>query len=125
VEVPLILREEIIGTLTLEMDRDGLTADEQAFIENVNTQTAIALENARLLHETERRAAQEQRLNELAARFSRAQTIDEILRAAVQELGQLPAVAQVSVQLNPDTPMAHRSAAPGHSAGWNGKERTA
>src|SRR5690606_26028658 len=66
IELPLMLRDEAIGTITLEVDRPALTADEIAFVDNVTTQAAIALENARLLHETERRAVQEQKLNELA-----------------------------------------------------------
>jgi GAF domain-containing protein len=101
IEVPLLLRDEVIGVITLEMNRHNLSEDEQSFVENVSTQTAVALENARLLHESERRAVLEQKLNELTTRFSRAQTIEEILRTAAQELGQLPTVAEVSVQLQP------------------------
>lgn len=108
IEVPLMLRNETIGSITLEMDRPDLSAEEKSFIENVTTQTAVALENARLLHETERRAIQEQKLNELASRFSRALNIDEILRAAAQDLGQLPTVAEVSVQINPPEALHHQ-----------------
>ncbi len=101
VQIPMILRDEVLGYVQLEMDGKELTAEDQSFIESVTTQTAVALENARLLLETEQRAMQEQKLNELASRFSRALSIDEILRAAVQELGQLPAVAEASVQIAP------------------------
>ena len=95
IQVPLLLRDEIMGQITLEMDRTSLSEDENSFINQITTQTALALENARLLHETERRAVQEQKLNALTTRFSRALSIDEILRSAAQELGQLPAVAEV------------------------------
>jgi GAF domain-containing protein len=124
VQVPLLLRDAVIGEVSLDIDRSDLTDEERAFIENITTQTAIALENARLLYETERRALQEQKLNELASRFSRALNIEEILRAAAQELGQLPAVAEVSVQLNPNT--ASGKVPPNPSSfvsGGNGKER--
>lgn len=117
VEVPLVLRDEVIGSVVLEIDRPGLSEEETSFVENVTTQTAIALENARLLHETERRAIQEEKLNQLASRFSRAMSIDEILRAAVQDLGQLPAVSEVTVQL---APAGQPNRAP--AAGGNGKE---
>jgi len=107
----------------LEMDRDNLPDEEKVFIENVTTQTAIALDNARLLHETERRAVQEQKLNELATRFSRALNIEEILRAAAQELGQLPSVAEVSVQLNPHAaPVKAAQNTSSFSGSGNGKE---
>jgi GAF domain-containing protein len=122
-QVPLMLRDEVVGYINLEMDRADFSSEEQAFIENVSTQTAIALENARLLQETERRAAQEQKLNELTTRFSRAVSIDEILRAVTIELGQLPAVAEVSVQLNPVTQQAIRQTPAQVTPGGNGKER--
>lgn len=124
-KMPLVLRDEVIGEIVLEMERDKLSEDELAFVNNVTTQTAIALENARLLQETERRAIQEQKLNELASRFSRAISIDEILRAAAQELGQLPAVADVSVQLNPVAPPSEPIAPPSRTSSGNGKERSA
>jgi len=124
IQVPLLLRDEVIGEITLEIDHGSLSEDEAAFVNNVTTQTAIALENARLLQESERRAIQEQKLNELASRFSRAVSIDEILRAAAQELGQLPAVADVSVQLNPVIPPSHPTAPPDHAHSGNGKERS-
>ncbi len=123
-QIPLLLRDTAIGEITLEMDRGSLTEDEKAFVENVTTQTAIALENARLLHETESRAVQEQKLNELATRFSRALNIEEILRAAAQELGQLPAIAEVSVQLNPSlSPGKGPANQPAYLGSGNGKER--
>jgi GAF domain-containing protein len=124
IQVPLLLRDEVIGEITLELDQASLSEDQKVFVENVTTQTAIALENARLLHETERRANQEQKLNELAARFSRALNIEEILRAAAQELGQLPAVSEVSVQLNPmSSPVRPNTGQTGFLGGGNGKER--
>jgi GAF domain-containing protein len=127
IEVPVILRDEVIGYLSLETDHDQLTEEEQAFVENITNQTAIALENARLLEETERRAVQEQKINELATRFSRALSIEEILRAAVQELGQLPSVAEVSVRLAPTglEPAHNGSAAPHLGSNGNGKEPVA
>lgn len=121
IQIPLTLRDEIIGQMDLEIDQDELTEDENNFIESITTQAAIALENARLLQETERRASQEQKLNELASRFSRALNIDEILRTAAQELGQLPAVTEVSVRLS----VAERKPgiAAGQVSGSNGKEK--
>lgn len=103
-EVPLTLRDEVIGIITLDMEQSEFSAEDRAFVDNVANQTAIALENARLLHETEQRALQEQKLNQLTNRFSRALSVDEILRSAAQELGQFPSVAQVTVQLTPIMP---------------------
>jgi len=101
IQVPLSLRDQVIGQITLETDEKELSAEDMAFIESVTTQTAIALENARLLEETQRRAAQEETLNEMSTHFSRAIHVEDILRIAVQELGNLPTVSEVSVYLEP------------------------
>lgn len=117
IEVPVVLRDEVIGYISLETDKETFSPEESALIDNITNQTAIALENARLLEATERRAIQEQKLNELATRFSRAITVDEILQAAVQELGQLPMVGEVSVQIRP----AGMTSQPAGRSPMNGK----
>jgi GAF domain-containing protein len=125
IEVPLMLRDEVIGQIVLETDRTILSDDENNFIDNITNQTAIALENARLLEETERRAIQEQKLNELTVRFSSALSIDEILRAAAQDLGQLPSVAGVAVHLSPPAIPTQSAAPTSPVSGDNGKEPAA
>jgi len=122
IQVPWLLRNETIGFINLEMDRPALSDEDTAFIESVTSQTAVALENARLLYETERRAMQEQKLNELSTRFSRAIRVDEILKTAAQELGQLPAVAEVSVQLKPMSGPARTGLLAEQPERGNGKE---
>lgn len=99
VEVPILLRDQRIANLTLDMDEPRLTADEMAFLDAITTQTALALENARLVQKTEQRVLQEQKLNEMSARFSRSSDIESILKAAAEELGRLPSVSEVSVEL--------------------------
>lgn len=101
IHLPLTLRDQTIGSLTLDVGNKSLTPEEMEFIDGVITQTAIALENARLIKETQRRALEEQRLSEMTAEFSRANTVDQILKAALREIGHLPNVAEVSVQLIP------------------------
>ena len=83
----------------LESDADSLTPEETALIEAITTQTAIALESARLLEETQQRAFEEQKLNEMSRQFAQAVQINDILRIAAHELGQLPSAAEVSIHL--------------------------
>lgn len=99
IQLPLSLREQIIGQITVETGNTSLSPDEMALVDAITTQTALALENARLLNETQRNAAREQLLNDMAARFSRALNIDDILKIAVRELGRLPTVTEASVYL--------------------------
>ncbi|WP_299024900.1 GAF domain-containing protein [uncultured Thermanaerothrix sp.] len=102
---PLILRDQVIGTITLEMEQPNLTNEDIAWLDTVAMQTATALENARLFQETQRQAFMEQRLNEISTTLSRVESVDEVLRTAVQALAQLPNITETSIHLiPPDTP---------------------
>ncbi len=101
VELPLSLRDQVIGSITLEMENDTLTAEQQKFVDAITTQTALALENARLINETQRRATQEEILNDLTSDFSLATNIEDILKSALRHLNEIPAVSEASIQLVP------------------------
>lgn len=115
IHLPITLRDQVLGQLVLETEHSSLSPQEMAFVEAITTQTALALENARLLQETQRRAMQEEKLNQLSAEFSRAASIEEILKVAVQQLSQLPSVSEVIVHLIP--PPVSTQAAPSHDNG--------
>ncbi len=86
-QAPLALRGETIGEISLEMDQSELSEEDRSLIENIITQTAVALENARLLQETERKAVQEQKLNQISSRFSRAVRVDDISAHSCSRIG--------------------------------------
>jgi GAF domain-containing protein len=87
IDFPLMLREQIIGHLTLEADEEW-SQDEKTVIEAVTNQAALALENVRLLEETQRNAERDRTLASLTGRIWAATDIDTVLRTAIQELGQ-------------------------------------
>lgn len=100
--IPLILRGQEIGSIALQRkDSTHWTSAEHDLAEKVAAQTALALENSRLLEETRRRASQEQTVNEISARLGRSLDIDTLLQTAARELGSLPDVAEVSVYIEP------------------------
>ncbi len=101
IEVPLTLRDQTIGSISLEMENEALTPEQQDFIDVIITQTALALENARLINEIQRRATQEQILNDLTSDFSLATNIDDILKSALRQLNEIPAVSEASIQIAP------------------------
>lgn len=98
-QMPLALRDTLIGEISLEMDRSTLSVEEASRLEYLSEQTAQALEIARLVYDSENRAAQEHKLAELTSRFAQAMSIEQLLRAAAQAFGQLPAATDVTVQL--------------------------
>lgn len=63
---------------------------------------ALALENARLLEDAQRRAAREQVIGEISATVSSSSDMEEILRSAVQELGRKMGGAEVVLELGAD-----------------------
>lgn len=97
--VPIALRDQVLGTLTLETESEELSPEEKSFVEAVTAQTALALENARLVEETQRRGRQEQTVTDITSDFSRIFSVDELLKTAISSIGKLPAVSEVSVQL--------------------------
>jgi GAF domain-containing protein len=101
VKVPLTLRDQVIGYITIETGEEGLAPDEMILVDALAAQTAQALENARLLEATQRQVGRERMLNQMSSSFTSAFEVDDILRMAAQELGKLPNVAEVSVLLNP------------------------
>lgn len=101
IKVPLVLRDEVIGFFNLEVEAGELQEDQREFVQAISAQTTTALENARLIVETQRNAAKEQKLNQLSEQFSRALTIEDILKTAVIEFGKLPSVSEASISLIP------------------------
>ncbi len=123
IEIPVMLRDQMIAWLTLDATEAKLSPEDASLLEALTTQTALALENARLVQETERRVVQEHKLNDLSTRFSRSFDIETILKTAVEELGRLPQVTEASVELVP----SDLESSPGHEhfeAGGNGKGKT-
>ncbi|HOU12604.1 MAG TPA: GAF domain-containing protein [Anaerolineae bacterium] len=70
------------------------------FVERAVEEIAQALEVARLLEESRRRATREMQVNEIANLFSRALDVDVMLQTAARELGRLPGIAEVAVHID-------------------------
>ena len=87
VRLPLALRDTVIGNLTLETASGQLSQEDEIFVTEITTQAALALENARLLEETQRRAEQERIISNLSAKVWSMNDIEAILSTALQELG--------------------------------------
>ncbi len=97
-EVPIVLRDQSIGKITLKANKPW-SAEDTAFVEAVTTQAALALENARLLEETQRRAAQERFVAEIARKMRTTTDIETILRTAILELGRALRASEGRIQI--------------------------
>jgi len=96
--VPLALRDQIIGEITLEGGLDWTTED-QGWVEAVATQAALALENARLLEESQQVALQERLVAEITSKIWSSNTTDSILKIAVKELGSALGASEAVIEL--------------------------
>ncbi|MEA3308807.1 MAG: GAF domain-containing protein [Chloroflexota bacterium] len=95
-------REQTLAALSLERapGERPWHPDEVALVEEVAMQAGLALENARLLEETQRRAAYEQQVGEITARIRSRVEIEGILEQAIKELGQALDAEQATARLS-------------------------
>jgi GAF domain-containing protein len=96
--VPLTLRDEIIGQISLTGEQEW-SPEERAWVESVATQAAIALENARLMDESRKQAGLERTVAEVTTRVWSANTIDGILQTAAKEIGRALNLSEASIEL--------------------------
>jgi GAF domain-containing protein len=98
VAVPLMLRGEVIGAIEVEPGTE--TSQETVeMVQAVANRLALSLENARLYEATLQAAAQEQRINDIAARFQSVATVDELLRITLAELSETLGAERGSIRL--------------------------
>jgi GAF domain-containing protein/HAMP domain-containing protein len=98
-EVPISLRDQILGQIMLEGQRDW-TADQQSLVDAVATQAAIALENARLVSESRQIALRERMVAEINTKLWASATIDGVLQTAIKELGRRLNASSATIELN-------------------------
>ncbi|MBP7688766.1 MAG: GAF domain-containing protein [Thermoflexales bacterium] len=98
-QVPIELRGVPIGTITLEdAHARTFTDDEQALINGVTRQLALALENQRLTDIAQSAAQRNRAIAETADKIHQLTNLDTILQVAVTELSRITGVSGVGVQ---------------------------
>lgn len=72
-------------------------------IQQIADRLATALENARLLEESQRQASKERAIGEITSKISASVNMRNVLQTAVEELGRAIPGADVMIQFQPDT----------------------
>jgi GAF domain-containing protein len=106
IEVPLLLRDQIIGQIHLE-NTEEWTPEQRNLIESITTQATLALENARLVEESQSVAVHERLANELIAKIWSSTNMDNILQTTVRELGRTLDAAEVLIEVSMDEGNEH------------------
>jgi GAF domain-containing protein len=101
VSVPLVLRDQTIGRLSLEGGQEW-TPEERTLIESVATQAALALENARLLEESRQLALRERLAAEIIGKIWSSSNADIILQTAIKELGRALRADEAIIEIKPE-----------------------
>lgn len=97
--MPLTLRDQIIGEISISGD-DIWTEEDQIWVESIARQAAFAIENARLLEESQQTALQERLIAEITGKIWSSTTIDGILQVAIAELGRTLSVNEAVIKLD-------------------------
>lgn len=98
--IPITVRGEVVGVLNVRGENDQpLNQDELDIVEATAERVALAIENARLILDSQRRAAKEQTIGEISAKLGASINIDNVLRTALTELGLVMPGSEIFVEL--------------------------
>jgi GAF domain-containing protein/HAMP domain-containing protein len=102
--IPLVLRGTRVGTLKLTATDPNRTWTEEELVmaQAAAERTALALENARLLQEAQKRAAKERTIGQITAKIGGLVNIENILKTSIQELGNTLPHTDIAIQLSPE-----------------------
>jgi GAF domain-containing protein/HAMP domain-containing protein len=100
-EVPINLRDQILGQILLESNEEW-TPEKESLVNAVATQAAIALENARLVGESRQVALRERMLAEINSKIWSSTTIEAVLQTVVKELGRRMDASSATIELTID-----------------------
>ena len=97
--LPIRLRGEVIGSVDIRAPGNRQwDPDELEIINAILERAALAMENARLLAESQRRAAKERAIGEISAKIGARAKIDDLLKTAAEELSRTLPGAEIAIQ---------------------------
>lgn len=102
--VPVKLRGQTIGVLNVKAptkDRRW-NKDEINLAQAISDRLALALDNARLLFESQRQTAKEQKIGEVTAKIGASINMRNVLQTAVEELGRALPGSEIVIQFESD-----------------------
>jgi GAF domain-containing protein len=101
IAVPIKVRGETIGVVDIRSINPNRIWDKTdlATAQTIADRLAFALENARLVDESQKRAARERAVSEMTARIGSSVDVNSILQQTVKELGLIIGNSEVVIQL--------------------------
>ena len=102
ITIPVKLRNEIIGTMKVSSGEKDHTwkKEDIELVQAIAERAALALENARLLEDTQRRANKEGVISQFANTISEVSQTEKLMSVAVSELQKILQATEVSFELD-------------------------
>jgi GAF domain-containing protein/HAMP domain-containing protein len=98
ISVPIILRGETIGALSVQIPKsEHVGTDQMDLIKAVAERVALSAENARLFEETSRRATREHLVSDITTKIRNTNDPQEMINTAVEELKRALSVTRVEI----------------------------
>ena len=99
-QVPIVVRGETIGSFNLADNNLERTWNEEelSLLQTIAGEVALAIENARLIEQTQRTAQREKDIAVAADQIHRSMNLDTILNTALSEIARITGVEDVAIQ---------------------------
>jgi GAF domain-containing protein/HAMP domain-containing protein len=101
--IPITVRGQTIGNLGIRAPAGHkLKPDELDIVKAVGERLAISAENARLLEDSQLRAAKERTIGKISERIGSSANLDSVFRALMEELGRVLPESEILIQFTQD-----------------------
>jgi GAF domain-containing protein/HAMP domain-containing protein len=102
--IPIKLRGQVIGVMRIKApdQTKQWTSNEINLSEAVSERLSLALENARLIQESQRQVIKEQAISEITSKIGSSINLENVLQTAVEELGRSIPGSEVIIKLKED-----------------------
>jgi len=104
ISIPVKLRGQTIGVLNVKTPTQHRkwNEDEVNLVQAISDRLALALDNARLLQESQRSATKEAKIGEVTAKIGASINMRNVLQTAVEELGRAMPGSEIVIQFQGD-----------------------
>jgi GAF domain-containing protein len=99
--VPITVGDQVLGAMAVHSDTVPRAYNEhdRELLEALASQTAIALQNARLLQESQRRAERERVTREISDDIRAAVSVDDAVQRAIRQLGRALGASEIVARI--------------------------
>jgi GAF domain-containing protein/HAMP domain-containing protein len=97
--IPIRLRGQALGAINLQFSTPQISSDTRRVLEESASRLSLALENARLVQDSQRLASQEKQINNISSQIQQSTNLETILQNTIKELGKSLGVPRTFIQI--------------------------